>query len=142
MAIATEDVRERRSVDRHVDRCDPLAVRDEERARTVGELRIEADPRASFDAFAIVRDAPRTDLLVVDRDEEVRREDVNVVVFSFAPELRVELGPNRIAVIHTGWTDQKGKPEFWSQMPYLELGVGALMASKGGPASPRPRKRW
>ena len=29
-----------------------------------------------------------------------------------------------------GW----GKPEFWSQMPYLEPGVGALMASKGMPA--------
>jgi arylformamidase len=44
----------------------------------------------------------------------------------------VELGPNRIPVIHTGWTDKTwGKPEFWSQMPYLEPGVGALMASKG-----------
>jgi kynurenine formamidase len=44
----------------------------------------------------------------------------------------VELGPNRIPVIHTGWTDKTwGKPEFWSQMPYLEPGVGAMMASKG-----------
>ena len=47
----------------------------------------------------------------------------------------VELGPNRIPVIHTGWTDKTwGKPEFWTQMPYLEPGVGALMASKGVPA--------
>jgi len=47
----------------------------------------------------------------------------------------VEFGPNRIPVIHTGWTDKTwGKPEFWTQMPYLEPGVGALMASKGVPA--------
>jgi arylformamidase len=44
----------------------------------------------------------------------------------------VELGPNRIPVIHTGWTDKTwGKPEFWTQMPYLEPGVGAMLASKG-----------
>jgi kynurenine formamidase len=47
----------------------------------------------------------------------------------------VALGPDRIPVIHTGWTDKMwGKPEFWSQMPYLEPGVGELMASKGVPA--------
>ena len=47
----------------------------------------------------------------------------------------VALGPDRIPVVHTGWTDKTwGKPEFWSQMPYLEPGVGALMASKGVPA--------
>ena len=47
----------------------------------------------------------------------------------------VQLGPDRIPLIHTGWTDKMwGKPEFWSQMPYLEPGVGALMASKGVPA--------
>ena len=47
----------------------------------------------------------------------------------------VVLGPNRIPVIHTGWTDKMwGKAEFWSQMPYLEPGVGELMASKGVPA--------
>jgi len=47
----------------------------------------------------------------------------------------VELGPDRIPVIHTGWTDKTwGKPEFWTQMPYLEPGVGAMMASKGVPA--------
>jgi arylformamidase len=47
----------------------------------------------------------------------------------------VQLGSNRIPVIHTGWTDKMwGKPEFWTQMPYLEPGVGALMASKGVPA--------
>jgi arylformamidase len=47
----------------------------------------------------------------------------------------VALGPDRIPVIHTGWTDKTwGKPEFWTQMPYLEPGVGALMASKGVPA--------
>jgi kynurenine formamidase len=37
----------------------------------------------------------------------------------------VQLGPDRIPMIHTGWTDKTwGKPEFWSQMPYLEPGVG------------------
>jgi kynurenine formamidase len=47
----------------------------------------------------------------------------------------VELGPNRIPVINTGWTETMwGKPEFWTQMPYLEAGVGELMASKGVPA--------
>src|SRR5882757_6933100 len=47
----------------------------------------------------------------------------------------VVLGPDRIPVIHTGWTDKMwGKPEFWAQMPYLEPGVGELMASKGVPA--------
>ena len=47
----------------------------------------------------------------------------------------VALGPNRIAVINTGWTDKMwGKPEFWTQMPYLEAGVGELMAEKGVPA--------
>jgi hypothetical protein len=35
------------------------------------------------------------------------------------------LGPDRIPVIHTGWTDKMwGKAEFWAQMPYLEPGVG------------------
>ena len=47
----------------------------------------------------------------------------------------VELSPNRIPVINTGWTETMwGKPEFWTQMPYLEAGVGELMASKGVPA--------
>ncbi len=47
-------------------------------------------------------------------------------------ETGVELGPNRIPVINTGWTEKTwGKPEFWTQMPYLEAGVGELMASKG-----------
>jgi arylformamidase len=47
----------------------------------------------------------------------------------------VVLGPDRIPVIHTGWTDKTwGRPEFWKEMPYLEPGVGALMASKGVPA--------
>jgi arylformamidase len=47
----------------------------------------------------------------------------------------VVLGPDRIPVIHTGWTETMwGKPEFWTQMPYLEPGVGELMASKGVPA--------
>jgi kynurenine formamidase len=47
----------------------------------------------------------------------------------------VELGPNRIPVIHTGFTEKTwGKPEFWTQMPYLEAGVGVLLASKGVPA--------
>ena len=44
----------------------------------------------------------------------------------------VEFGPDRIPVIHTGWTEKMwGKPEFWAQMPYLEPGVGELMAKKG-----------
>jgi kynurenine formamidase len=47
----------------------------------------------------------------------------------------VELGPSRIPVINTGWTERTwGKPEFWTQMPYLEAGVGELMAKKGVPA--------
>jgi hypothetical protein len=50
-------------------------------------------------------------------------------------ESGVELGPNRIPIIHTGFTEKTwGSPEFWTQMPYLEAGVGALMASKGAPA--------
>ena len=37
----------------------------------------------------------------------------------------VRLGPDRIPMIYTGWTEKTwGKPEFWSQMPYLEPGVG------------------
>ena len=37
----------------------------------------------------------------------------------------VVLGPDRIPVIQTGWTDKMwGKAEFWAQMPYLEPGVG------------------
>jgi arylformamidase len=44
----------------------------------------------------------------------------------------VEFGPNRIPVIHTGWTEKMwGKPEFWTEMPYLEPGVGEVMAKKG-----------
>jgi arylformamidase len=44
----------------------------------------------------------------------------------------VEFGPNRIPVINTGWTEKMwGKPEFWTKMPYLEAGVGELMAKKG-----------
>ena len=47
----------------------------------------------------------------------------------------VELGPDRIPVINTGFTEKTwGKPEFWMQMPYLEAGVGTLLASKGVPA--------
>jgi kynurenine formamidase len=47
----------------------------------------------------------------------------------------VELGPSRIPVINTGWTERMwGKPEFWTQMPYLEAGVGELMAKQGVPA--------
>jgi arylformamidase len=44
----------------------------------------------------------------------------------------VEFGPSRIPVINTGWTEKMwGTPEFWTQMPYLEPGVGELMAKKG-----------
>jgi arylformamidase len=47
----------------------------------------------------------------------------------------VQLGPNRIPVINTGWTEKMwGKPEFWEQMPYLDRGVGDFMVSKGVPA--------
>jgi kynurenine formamidase len=47
----------------------------------------------------------------------------------------VQLGPNVIPVINTGWTEKMwGKPEFWTQMPYLEPGVGEFMAKKGVPA--------
>src|SRR5262245_5088516 len=43
-----------------------------------------------------------------------------------------DFGPNRIPVINTGWTEKMwGKPEFWTQMPYLEAGVGELMAKRG-----------
>jgi arylformamidase len=44
----------------------------------------------------------------------------------------VQIGPNTIPVINTGWTEKMwGKPEFWTQMPYIEPGVGAFMAAKG-----------
>ena len=47
----------------------------------------------------------------------------------------VEIGPNLIPVINTGWTEKMwGKPGFWEQMPYLEPGVGELMAKKNVPA--------
>ena len=47
----------------------------------------------------------------------------------------VELGPNRIPVINTGWTEKMwGKAGFWEHMPYLEPGVGELMVKKGVPA--------
>jgi arylformamidase len=43
----------------------------------------------------------------------------------------VEFGPDLIPVINTGWTEKMwGKPGFWEQMPYLEPGVGELMAKK------------
>ena len=59
----------------------------------------------------------------------------SVVTVKEIEESGVELGPNRIPIIHTGFTEKTwGKPEFWTQMPYLEAGVGALMASKGVPA--------
>jgi kynurenine formamidase len=47
----------------------------------------------------------------------------------------VEFGPDLIPVINTGWTEKMwGKPAFWAEMPYLEPGVGELMAKKGVPA--------
>ena len=47
----------------------------------------------------------------------------------------VQLGPNRIPVINTGWTEKMWrKPGFWEQMPYLEPGVGEFMVGKGVPA--------
>jgi arylformamidase len=59
----------------------------------------------------------------------------SVVTVRDIEESGVALGPDRIPVIHTGFTEKTwGKPEFWTQMPYLEAGVGALLASKGVPA--------
>jgi arylformamidase len=59
----------------------------------------------------------------------------SVVTIKDIEDSGVELGANRIPVIHTGFTEKAwGKPEFWTQMPYLEAGVGALMAGKGVPA--------
>jgi arylformamidase len=59
----------------------------------------------------------------------------SVVTVKDIEESGVQLGPNRIPIIHTGFTEKTwGKPEFWTQMPYLEAGVGALMAGKGVPA--------
>ena len=47
----------------------------------------------------------------------------------------IEFGPNLSPVINTGWTEKMwGKPGFWEQMPYLEPGVGELMAKKNVPA--------
>jgi kynurenine formamidase len=47
----------------------------------------------------------------------------------------VDFGPDVIPVINTSWTEKTwGKPEFWAQMPYLEPGVGELMAKKNVPA--------
>jgi kynurenine formamidase len=59
----------------------------------------------------------------------------SVITVKDIEDTGVELGPNRIPVINTGFPEKTwGKPEFWTQMPYLEAGVGALMASKGVPA--------
>ena len=59
----------------------------------------------------------------------------SVVTVKDIEESGVGLGPNRIPVIHTGFTEKTwGKPEFWTQMPYLQAGVGALLASKAVPA--------
>ena len=45
----------------------------------------------------------------------------SVVTVKEIEESGVELGPNRIPIIHTGFTEKTwGKPEFWTQMPYLE----------------------
>ena len=44
----------------------------------------------------------------------------------------VNFGPELVPVINTGWTEKMwGKPGYWEQMPYLEQGVGELMAKKG-----------
>lgn len=59
----------------------------------------------------------------------------SVVTVKDVAESGVEIRPNTIVMINTGWTDKMwGKPEFWTQMPYLEAGVGELMAEKGVPA--------
>ena len=56
----------------------------------------------------------------------------SVVTVKDVAESGVEIRPNTIVMINTGWTDKMwGKPGFWEQMPYLERGVAEYVTSKG-----------
>jgi kynurenine formamidase len=56
----------------------------------------------------------------------------SVVTVKDVAESGVEIRPNTIAMINTGWTDKMwGKPGFWEQMPYLERGVAEYLVKKG-----------
>jgi kynurenine formamidase len=56
----------------------------------------------------------------------------SVVTVKDVAESGVEIRPNTIVMINTGWTDTMwGKPGFWEQMPYLERGVAEYVANKG-----------
>lgn len=44
----------------------------------------------------------------------------------------VEIGPDTIPVIRTGWVEKRwGKEDYWDGMPYLGAEVGAWLADKG-----------
>lgn len=56
----------------------------------------------------------------------------SVVTVKDVAESGVEIPPDTIVMINTGWTDKMwGKPGFWEQMPYLERGVAAYFVNKG-----------
>jgi kynurenine formamidase len=56
----------------------------------------------------------------------------SVVTVKDIAESGVEIPPNTIVMINTGWTDRMWrKPGFWEQMPYLERGVAEYVANKG-----------
>jgi arylformamidase len=56
----------------------------------------------------------------------------SVVTVKEVSESGVEIRPNTIVMINTGWTDRMwGKPGFWEQMPYLERGVAEYLTKKG-----------
>lgn len=56
----------------------------------------------------------------------------SVVTVKEVAESGVQIRPNTIVMINTGWTDSMwGKPGFWEQMPYLERGVAEYVANKG-----------
>ena len=56
----------------------------------------------------------------------------SVVTVKEVAESGVEIRPNTIVMINTGWTDKMwGKPGFWEQMPYLERGVAEYLVKKG-----------
>ncbi len=56
----------------------------------------------------------------------------SVVTVKDVAESGVEIRPDTIVMINTGWTDKMwGKPGFWEQMPYLERGVAEYLTKKG-----------
>jgi kynurenine formamidase len=56
----------------------------------------------------------------------------SVVTVKDIAESGVEIRPDTIVMINTGWTDRMwGKPGFWEQMPYLERGVAEYVTNKG-----------